>query len=376
MITIEQVDLASRKQVARFINLPYRLYTGCPQWVPPLRNEAKRYLTPSQHPFYDHSVADFFIAVENGRDVGRIAALEHRLSNEQHGLRHAHFYFFESENNQEVAGALFNRVAEWAAARNLDAIFGPKGFSMLDGFGILIDGFQHRQMMSLSNYNHAYYPALLEALGFTKAIDLISCYLDGRSFQPPAWFEEVAEWARAESELQVRGFDTMRALLQDGSRILNVYNQAMAQNWEYYPFPEREVKFAIDTVKMISNPRLMKVLYHSDEMVGVFIVFPDLTPALQRAGGNLTPLSIVDLSLAVRRRPLVIAIAALGVLPEYRLRGGNVLLFTELIQSVTDLRVQGAELIQIPDTALEMRRDLAALGIQPHKTHRVYVKHL
>jgi len=376
MIAVEQIDRTSRQQRARFVELPYRLYAGCPQWVPPLRHDVNCWLSPGQHPFYAHSTAEFFVAVENGRDVGRIAALEHCPFNIQQGVRQAHFYGFESENNPAIAAALLDRVAAWAQDRQLDTLLGPKGFSVLDGFGILIDGFEHRQLMNLTNYNHPYYPALLEGWGFTKMLDLISCRLDVRSSKVPPWLNELADWARQAGGLQVQGFTSLRSWAQDAPRILSLYNRALKQNWEYYPFSAQEIAFVLDHIKPTIHPQLVKVLSDHSELAGVLIVLPDLTAALQRARGRLTPISVADLLLAARRRPRSIAVAALGVLPEYRLRGGNALLFVELLKTVAELGIQHAELVQIPETATAMRSDLSALGISAHKTHRVYLKQL
>lgn len=374
MITVEAIDLTDKKAVARFINLPYRLYAGCPQWVPPLRADVRRMLTPAKHPFYTHSAADFFVALEHDRVVGRIAVLEQRLFNAHHGLKQAHFYLFEAENKPDVAEALFAQAEAWARGRGLNALLGPKGFSILDGFGVLIAGFEHRQMMSLTTYNYPYYAELLEGVGFTKYVDLISCYLDAATFQPPAWLDQIAAWAQAEHGLSIHNFSRMRALVQAAPDLFSVYNHALAQNWEYYPFPAQEIAFATEQLQLISQSRLIKTLKHGHETVGVFVAFPDLTPALQRARGQINPLSLIDLLLAVRRRPRAIAIGVLGVLSAYRLCGGNALLFAQLLKTVTELGVQRAELLQIPDTALEMRRDLASLGVKPAKTHRVYVK--
>jgi len=376
MIAVEQIDPSSRRQRARFVELPYRLYAGSPHWVPPLRQTVNCWLSPDQHPFYTHSTAEFFVAVENGRDVGRIAALEHRPFNTQQGVRQAHFYGFESENNPAIAAALLDRVAAWAKARQLDTLIGPKGFSVLDGFGILIDGFEQQQLMNLTNYTLPYYPALLEGWGFTKMLDLISCRLEARSLKLPPWLDELADWARQKSGLQVHGFTSLHSWAQNAPRILRLYNHSLKQNWEYYPFSEQEMAFVLDSIKPTIHPQLVKVLSDQSELAGVLIVLPDLTAALRRAQGRLTPLSIADLLLAARRRPRSVAVAALGVLPEYRLRGGNALLFAELLKTVTELGIQHAELVQIPETATEMRRDLSALGIPAYKTHRVYRKQL
>jgi hypothetical protein len=108
---------------------------------------------------------DFFIAVRDGKDMGRIAAIENKPFNEYHKTRKADFYLFDCENDLEAAGALFNTVFEWAKSRGLDHVTGPKGMGPLDGYGILVFGHEHRQTMTMLNYNHPYYQQLIEAQG-------------------------------------------------------------------------------------------------------------------------------------------------------------------------------------------------------------------
>ena len=100
-------------------------------------------LNHDKHPFYEHSDAEFFIAVKDGKDVGRIAALENKPFNAYHGTKDAEFYFFDSINDQEVANALFQTVFDWAKARGLNHIVGPKGMSPFDGYGIQVEGYDH-----------------------------------------------------------------------------------------------------------------------------------------------------------------------------------------------------------------------------------------
>jgi len=133
MLTIEKVDLQSKAQINRFVRLPFRLYANCPQWVPPFISDIEAMLNKKKHPFYEHSDGDFFIAVKDGRDVGRIAALENRPFNQYHQTKDAEFYLFECEDDQEAANALFNQVFEWARQRGLNHVVGPKGLSPFDG---------------------------------------------------------------------------------------------------------------------------------------------------------------------------------------------------------------------------------------------------
>ncbi len=373
MIRIEKIDRTSKKRVNRFVNIPYRLYANHPQWAPPLIMDSKLYLDVKKHPFYNHSEADFFIAVRNGQDVGRIAVLEHRLFNQHHGTQRCQFYLFECEHDLEAATALFDRAYEWAKERNLTEIVGPKGFSMLDSLGMLVDGFDHQQTMTISSYNYDYYPELLESLGFVKELDYISCQMSADTYQFPDWIETIANEARQKGDLTVRGFRNMRELLSCAAEMLKTYNTAMLNNWENYPYPDYEISFIIDTLKVITNPKLMKVIYQGERIVGILFAFPDLSIALQRAKGRLTPLSLIDLLLQVRRSKRIV-LNGLGILPEFRLGGGNALLFSELAKTVEDFGIQQVELPQMADTAVAVRRDLATVGIKPYKTHRIYVK--
>ena len=193
MLNVEQIDTTTKKQVKRFVRIPYRLYANHPQWVPPLYMDVETQLNRSKHPYFEHSDADFFIVSKDGRDVGRIAALENKRFNDYHKTKQAQFYLFECEDDQEAANALFERAFEWAKARGLNRIVGPKGFGALDGYGIQVEGFEHRQMMTMMNYNYPYYPKLIEAIGFTKEVDFVSCYIHTPDFKIPDRIHRIAE---------------------------------------------------------------------------------------------------------------------------------------------------------------------------------------
>ena len=116
MLTAEKIDTQNKTQVRRFVQIPFRLYAKCPQWVPPLLGDAELQLNRPKHPFYEHSDADFFIATREGRAVGRVAALVNRRFNAYHKTRQAQFYLFDCEDDQEAASALFDQVFAWARA--------------------------------------------------------------------------------------------------------------------------------------------------------------------------------------------------------------------------------------------------------------------
>ncbi len=371
MIKIERVDTRSRSQVRRFVELPFRLYANHPQWVPPLRRDVADTMNRLRHPFYERSDADFFVALRDGRTIGRIAALENRPFNAYHKSSEADFYFFDCENDAEAAAALFGQVFEWARARKLTRVLGPKGFSALDGYGILIEGFEHRQLMMMMNYNYPYYVSLLEGLGFQKEVDFLSRYMNRENFVLPVRMQRVAQRVRTRGKLRVKRFRSRRELISWARQIGSAYNRAFVRNWEYSPLSQRQIDYVVKNVLIVADYRLIKVIIHEDEVVGFLFAFPDLSAALQRVHGRLTPLGIIRLLREMRRTKWV-ALNGAGILPEFQGCGGNVLLYSEIEKTVNEFGFGHAELTQVAETAVQMQRDLEQFGARIYKRHRVY----
>ncbi len=373
MLKIDKIDPSKRDQVIRYTRIPFRLYANHPQWVPPLFMDVEMQLNKQKHPFYEHSEADFFVAVRDGRDVGRIAALENKHFNEYQGKKQAQFYLFECEDDQEAANVLFDRVFEWAKARGLDQVVGPKGFSSFDGYGIQIEGHEHRQMMSMMNYNYPYYSRLVENIGFTKEVDFVSCYLSRSAFRLPDRVHRIVERVRQRGKFGIKNFKTKKDLRGWANKIGTAYNNTFVNNWEYYPLTDREIKFVVDTIMIVADPQLIKIITHEEDIVGFLFAFPDLSVALQRAKGRLLPFGIVDLMLEARRTNWV-SLNGAGVLPEFQGRGGNALLYSEMEKTLHDYHYEHADLTQVAETAVQMRQDLINVGGVPYKNHRVYTR--
>ena len=375
MLTVEKVDTSNKAQVKRFVDLYYQLYKDCPQWVPPLYIDAYLPLNRKKHPFFEHSEADFFLAVRDGEVVGRICGGINKLFNKCHNVKKAQFYFFDTINDLEVARALFDTVCEWAKQRGMDMLIGPKGLSPFDGYGILIEGFEHRQMMTMMNYNYDYYPRLVEALGFEKEVDFVSCYLPADSFKIPERVERIAQRVLERGDLWVKEFTNKTELVKEWApRIGYAYNKAFINNWEYYPFTEGDVKYAVDNVFMIADPRMIKLIMHKDEIVGFLFAFPDASAALQRAKGHLFPFGLIDILLEMKRSKTVSG-NGMGILSQFQGKGGNALLYYEMGKTVLGFnRFTHVEMTQVAETTRQMRADLKNLNGVEYKNHRVYRK--
>ncbi|MFW6082530.1 MAG: hypothetical protein ACOC8C_00605 [Chloroflexota bacterium] len=376
MTTIQRVDPESKADVQRFVDVPFQLYADCPQWVPPLRRDVRTMLDPSKHPFYEHSDAEFFIAVQDDRDVGRIAALENRHFNAHHDAHQAQFYLFECIDDQEVATALFERVFKWARARGLHEVVGPKGFSPFDGYGIQVEGTEHRQMMMMMNYNYDYYPRLVETMGFEKEVDFVSTYIKITDFNVPQRIHRIAKRVQERRSLTVHTFRSKLELWRWKDRIGEAYNRTFVDNWEFYPLTKHEIEFVFNDLVLAADPRLIKVVLHENQIVGFIFGFPDVSKGLQRAKGRLFPFGLFHVWLDMRRTEWI-SLNGVGIIPEYQGLGGNALLYSEMAKTVKgELGIVHAELTQVAESAGQMRRDLINLGAKPYKNHRVYVREL
>jgi hypothetical protein len=374
MLTIEKVDTGNKSQVKRFVKYYYDLYQDCPQWVPPLFVDAYLPLNRKKHPFFEHSDADFFLAVRDGEVVGRICAGANRLFNEYHKTKKSQFYFFDSENDLQTASALFNAVFDWSKSNAFDTVVGPKGLSPFDGYGIQIEGFEHRQMMTMMTYNYDYYPKLVEALGFEKEVDFVSCYLPSEAFAIPERVERIAQRVLQRGNLWVKHFKSKRELVSWAQRIGRTYNKTFINNWEYYPFTQGDVDYAVQNVFMVADHRLIKLIMHGEDIVGFLFAFPDASAALQRAKGHLFPFGIIDLLLEMKRTKTVSG-NGMGVLPDFQGTGGNALLYYEMGKTVLDFKqFQFVEMTQVAETTRQMRADLKNLNGVEYKNHRVYHK--
>jgi GNAT superfamily N-acetyltransferase len=367
---IDRVDLADRRGVRRFLDLPFCLYRGNPLWVPPFANQARAQLDPHRHPFYQHSEAAFFLAADGDEAVGRISVLDNTRHNAYHGAHTAFFYLFDAVDDQEVARSLFAAAAEWARQRGLDRLWGPKGFSHIEGQGILVDGFEHRPAMGVP-YNHPYYGSLVEAAGLAKKFDFVSFRMD-RNFHFPERYLQVAgklKQRRGLRSVTFRTKDELRALIP---RLVQVYNEAFVEVQGYTPMTEAEGRLVGERILSIADPALISLLMREDELAGFVIAYPDLSAAIQRCRGRMWPTGWLHL-LRELRRTRWISFNGAGIRQAYRGLGGNALLYTELYRILIDHpQYDFADLVQVQETNTRMIQEVTALGVKAHKRHRMY----
>jgi len=314
-LKITRIGTASRHDVNRFIELPFRLYQGCAPWVPPLLGDTKLMLNRRKYPFYQHSDADFFVAERNGQVVGRIAALENRHYNARWSSHTAFFYLFDAKNAAQVGQALFVAANSWTKGRNLTKMVGAKGFLQGDGIGVLIDGFEHHPAVG-APYNHPYYATLIERAGYRRQRDFYSAYLPG-NVAIPERVRSIAEKMMARRGFAIKTFSDKRELSAWVPRIVQLYNDAFVDNWEFNPITDAEAKVIGERLVAIADPKLIKLVMKGDDIAGFLFGFPDISKGIRRARGRIWPIGWLWL-LRDMRRTKWIDLNGAGILAPYR----------------------------------------------------------
>ena len=368
-----QIDTNNRRQVKQFQDVPFSIYRNIPQWVPPLSTDARAVLDRGRHPFYRHSDAAFFLAERNDRPVGRIAAIDNRRYNEFNREQTAFFYLFECEDDREAAQTLFDAAMRWARSRGLTKMLGPKGFTALDGFGMLVKGFEHRPAFGIP-YNLSYYPTLVEACGFQGVGDVVSGYLNP-AMPFPEKIHQLAEIVQKRRGLRVAVFTSRRELRAIAPKLQNMYNDSLGGTTGNTPLTDAEIDALASQLEWFADPKLIKIVLKDDEPVGFLLAYPDISAAMQRTRGRLFPLGWIDMLLELKRTKWVNLNGA-GIVEKYRGLGGTALLFSEMHKSVVAGGFAHADIVQVGLDNDKMQRELRELGIDFYKTHRVYQRML
>ncbi len=372
--TIQKVDLSNARQVQTFLRLPSSIYHNIPQWVPPFQADAARMLDTRQNPFFNHSNAAFFLALENGiGPVARLACLNNSRYNEFNHESTAFFYLFESFNLPEASNLLFEAAIDWAREQGLKKMIGPKGFSALDGLGLLSEGFEHRPAFGIP-YNPDWYVTLVEQAGFTMTTEILSGFVNQDFFMNQK-IDQIAQRVRERRGLRIAEFRTRNDLRKLQTQLRVLYNNAIQGTSGNYPITEQEAKTMADQLLWFADPKLIKIVMKEDRPVGFLFAYPDISEALQRSNGHLFPFGWLDILITLGTTK-VININGAGMIEEYRGSGGTAILFSELRKSSRNTRYTRAEIVQVGADNERMLRELSSLGITFHKKHRLYSRML
>lgn len=365
---LEAVESEDRRAIRRFIRLPFRLLADKENWVPPFSKDLRSYLS-RRHPFFSHSDAAFFLVSRKGRDIGRIGVFEHMPYNEHHRERTAFFHYFDVSEDPQAARILFDAAGEWASARGLKRLTGPKGFVRSDGQGLLVEGYQYFPALGIP-WNPPYYRELIEGAGFSKITDLLSGKLD---IDVPGddRLHRVAEIARRRGSFNLLAFKKPADLKPWIPALKELQHSAFADNPNYIPSTDAEVHQMARNMMFLADLSIMRFLTREGDLAGFMFAFPNVGRALRRSRGRVLPLGWAFL-LWDRRYTKLLDLNGVGIHPRYQKQGGDAILFAELEKLIRSSRYSSAEVIQIDEKNFLSLSGMEHFGVHWHKRHRIY----
>ncbi|MBN2320707.1 MAG: N-acetyltransferase [Acidobacteria bacterium] len=373
MNPIEIIPVKARRDLRRFIRLPWDIYRHDSHWVPPLISEMKGLLDKSKNPFFVHSKADFFLALKDGRCVGRIAAILNQNHNRFHGENMAFFGFFESIDDEDVSTALFDHVARWARDRGMEQLRGPVSYSTNDTCGLLVEGFDCPPSVMMA-HNPDYYPGLVSAAGFEKAMDLYA-WVRAASIPLSSKIVRVAEKSMGRSKIRVRSID-MKNFGREVEIIRRIYNDAWSNNWGFVPMTDAEFRHTAKSLKAIVDPRLVLIAEKNDEPVAFALTLPDINQALRKINGRLFPIGL-PLLLYYARRVGRVRTLALGIVKRLQNWSGlGAALYFESYRRSIEAGYGEGELSWTLETNDLINRSMRLFEARIYKRYRIYQKTL
>jgi hypothetical protein len=354
--------------MARFVDLPYRLYANDPCWVPPLRRDEHRRLSPS-NPFFAHAELRCWLALAKGEVAGRIAAIDDHLYDETYHQRVTWFGFFESRD-AETAAILLHAVEQHARERGSTAVYGPANPSLNESAGLLIDGF-HTDPYILMPHNPPSYQLHIERAGYTPLRDLLAWHLDLRVPLPDR-LSRIADRVRRRNGILLRTLD-MKSFARDLATVQRIYELAWRDNWGFVKPTEAEAEQLAAELRPILDPELVMFAEIGGRPVACAVAVPNANQMLKRMGGRLLPFGLLHF---LRRRTIIneARLLLLGVEPGLQRTGLYPLLIAETHERARVRGYLAAELSWTLEDNEAINSGIMAAGGTRYKTYRLYQK--
>ena len=374
-VTVKPV--ATKKELKQFICFNYELYKDSPYAVPDLYSDVRDTLDPTKNAAFDFCEAQPFIALREGKVVGRIVAIINHKANSAWNKKAVRFGWVDFIDDAEVVDALFAAVEQWGKERGMDEIQGPLGFTDFDPEGMLIEGFDRISTIA-TIYNYPYYPKHMERMGFTKDADWLEYMLTAPEELP----EKHARITRIVQErfgLRIVKYTSHRKLARErGVQIFEMLNEAYAELYGFSTLSPRQIQQYIAMYLPLLDLRLVPLIVDKDDnLVGFGILLPSLARAFQKARGFMFPFGWWHLIKALKWNDTQMTeMLLVAVKPEYQGKGAVALLFADIIPMHNKLGYRYSESNPELESNTKMQAQWEYFERENHKRRRAYMKKL
>jgi GNAT superfamily N-acetyltransferase len=358
------------REQRQFLHLPWDLYRGDPNWVPPLRQNQKELVGYAKHPFYAKNKVQTFLAYRGQQPVGRVAAIINYAHTERYKEQRGFFGFFEAIDDQQVATNLLVAARDWLAAQGMDKMRGPINPSLNYECGTLVDGFFEPPTFMMT-YNPPYHDRLIQGAGFVKAQDMYAFWGHIDMLQG---LDEKIKFVTDES---IRRFNvTLRPLnrkkfTQEVKMFLHIYNESLGGTWGFTPMSDAEIEHAAQGLKFLIEPEMTTVAEVDGKPIAAVFGLLDYNPRIKQIDGRLFPFGFLRLMFN-RKQLKRIRLVSTNVIPEYQRWGLGLVVLSRLVPQALAWGIQEAEFSWVLESNHLSYKTLKRGGAKLTKTYRIY----
>ena len=370
MMTVKEVS--SAHDIKEFIEFPLRLYKKCPYFVPPLYADEKKLLRSGGCNDVAESV--FYLAVRDGKTVGRIQGIIQKQYNEMHKVSQIRFTRFDTLDDAEVAGALLSAVEKWGAERGMNEICGPLGFNDLDREGLLVEGFEENSTFE-EQYNYEYYAALLEANGYARDVDWVEYELR----MPEKRNEMLSRLAKRTMELNKlhiadKNIPKKKYIEKYRDGFFECLDVCYRELYGTVPISKEAQDELVEQFMLIlNNEYLVFICDENERVIGFGLCFPSIGDAVKKSGGRLTLPTLIRLLRAVKN-PDTIDLGLVAIRPEYQNAGINAVIIDGMLEILEKGKVKKCETNLNLENNVAVQAQWKHFNARQHKRRRSYKK--
>lgn len=392
MNEIQIVPVRTKKDLRAFIHFYYRLYHGCSYAVPFLQFDERNTLDKACNSSFEFCDAEYYLAYKDGRVVGRVAAIINHRANEEWQKKQVRFGWLDFIDDLNVSKALMKAVEEYGRKYGMEEIVGPLGFTDMDREGMLIEGFDKLSTMYVI-YNYPYYPLHIQSIGgFEKDNDWVEYRIKVPEVTPDK-FAKTASLIEKRYNLHVHKFTKQQLLRQGmGKRVFEIVNETYKDLYDFQQLSDTQITQLVDSYIKMADLNLVTAVVDKNvcfgqagydeclggKMVGFGVSFPSMSVALQKTkNGRLLPFGWWHLLKVLKRHATdTVDLVLIGVLPEYRSKGANALIFADLIDWYRRYGFKWAEAMPQMESNKGVRSQWQYLEANIHRRRRCFKKSL
>ena len=380
MSLIEIKKVESKKDLKTFIDFHYDLYEGNEYDVPNLFSDEMNTLSKDKNAAFEFCEAEYYLAYKDGKLAGRVAAIINHKANNKWGKKSVRFGWIDFIDDREVSKALLDAVEKYGREKGMEDVVGPLGFTDMDPEGMLVWGFDQLGTMP-TIYNYAYYPEHIEAL---EGFEVDNKYVEFKIMVPdevPEKYAKIAMMIEKRYNLHVRKL-TKKDVFQGGmgQKIFDLINDTYKDLYGYSELSQKQIDQLIKSYLGFLDFNLITCIEDwtdgEHKLIGVGITMPSLAHALRKCHrGRLLPFGWFHVLRAIKmHKTNIVDLLLIGILPEYRAKGANALLFADLIPWYQKYGIEWGEPQVELETNAGVQGQWGALTPVMHKRRKCYKK--